>query len=176
MANEPITATDAGKLNKMCQMAKDTFVGSVLRTLAVEATVSSSITAIGSLIAQHETVSVCGTIINGGSAVDRVYSIFRAPVGGTTTIDAVDIVTSTTVTTHAADYWTMTLFSPTNSNSLIAAAQTTVNSAFTAGVAYSMGTLTNNTLTAGDVVQIAFTNAASAPTSNTTVFVSWRQE
>lgn len=116
--------------------------------------------------------TVVGTVKNDGPSAPAVFSVFRAPTGGGK-IASIKIVTHTTVTTHADDYWTVNVHNPTDSVSLIAAAATTVNSAFLAGIPWDVGAIVNGTLHEGDVVQVAFTNAQSAPMSNTTVFVNW---
>ena len=117
-------------------------------------------------------MSAVGTVVNDGVSAPTVYSVFRAPVGGAT-IQSIKVITATTVTTHATDDWTVDVHNPTDTVSLLSASRTTTTSAFEAGIPWDVGAITNGTLEAGDVVQVAFTNARSAPMSNTSIVVNW---
>ena len=157
MANEPITASEAADLDKMCQTAKDTYVGSVIRSLAVETTVAASFTSTSSQLSQRVNVTVVGSLENNGGT--REFPVFVVPVGGCSIVD-ISIYPGVAVTANATNKWTVNAY--TASTSIIAAAASTANTAMTANTAWDIGALTNVTgMTAGSAVMVAFTAAAS---------------
>ena len=72
----PITATEAANIDKMCPFAKITQIASVIRSLAMDATIAASITAVGSLV--H--VTHIGSVLHDAGIKD--YAVFVAPPGG----------------------------------------------------------------------------------------------
>lgn len=151
----------------MCPSAFDTKIGSILDTLAPEATVISSFSSANSLMA----VTLIGSILHDAGIKD--YPVFVAPPGGAV-IKTVKILTGTAVTANGTNKWLVDVHNPTDSVSLIAAQASTANTAITAYGLWNVGTISNGTLEANDVLVVAFTGAGSVVVlGNTSVIVNY---
>lgn len=149
-----LTTLQIDRLNAMCPAAHDTLVGSILDTLAPEATVISSFSSANSLSLQTH----IGSILH--DAGIKEYIAFVAPPGGAV-VKNVYVVSATAVTANGTNKWLVNVNNPTDSVSLVAAQATTASTAITAYGLWSVGAIQNGTLQADDVVTVAFTGVGS---------------
>ena len=101
------------------------------------------------------------------------HNVFTAPNAGT--ILRIDLISTTDVAAHDVNFWTVQVENTTTANDLLAAGQLTTAAGAggaTANQAWSITPDQNQTVSAGDVLQVQWVKAAAAPDwTNTTVIV-----
>ena len=126
MANEPITQSQADNLDKMCQMAKDTMIGSVIRSLPIAAVVATSISAISSAVAALEADDT--TDVESFTAVGSALSLKAVEA----TVAASFTATGSLVSLSAVEATVAASFTAVGSDISTRAVEATVAASFTA--------------------------------------------